>query len=66
MRLVTNEQVVGAVEFETTGPALRGETTVTISLADADGGTDVRAVHDGLPRGPSTADNEVGWWEALA
>jgi uncharacterized protein YndB with AHSA1/START domain len=66
VKLVTNEQVVEAVEFETTDPTLRGEMTITISLADADGGTDVLAVHDGLPRGLSTADNEVGWREALA
>ncbi len=39
---------------------------MTITLADADGGTDVLAVHDGLPRGLSAADNEVGWREALA
>jgi uncharacterized protein YndB with AHSA1/START domain len=66
VKLVTNEQVVEVVEFETTDPTLRGEMTITISLADADGGTDVLAVHDGLPRGLSTADNEVGWREALA
>jgi hypothetical protein len=56
-----NEQVVEVVEFETTDPALRGEMTITISLADADGGTDVLAVHDGLPRGLPSADNEAGW-----
>lgn len=67
LKLVTNEQVVEVVEFETTDPALRGEMTITISLADADGGgTDVLAVHDGLPRGVPTADNEAGWREALA
>jgi uncharacterized protein YndB with AHSA1/START domain len=66
VKLVTNEQVVEAVEFETTDPALRGEMTITITLADADGGTDVLAVHDGLPRGLPTADNEAGWREALA
>jgi uncharacterized protein YndB with AHSA1/START domain len=55
------------VEFETTDPSLRGEMTITIALADADGGTtDVHAVHDGLPRGVSTADNEVGWRSSLA
>jgi hypothetical protein len=48
-KLVTNEQVVEVVEFETTDPALRGEMTITITLADADGGTDVLAVHDRLP-----------------
>ena len=66
VKLVTNEQVVEVVEFETTDPALRGEMTITISLADAHGGTDVLAVHDGLPRGLSTADNEVGWRMSLA
>jgi hypothetical protein len=41
--------------------------TITISLADADGGgTDVLAVHDGLPSGVPIADNEAGWREALA
>lgn len=36
----------------------------TISLSDADGGTDFVAVHDGVPEGVSPADNEVGWREA--
>ena len=66
VKLVPNEQVVEVVEFETTDPAMRGEMTITITLADADGGTDVLAVHEGLPRGVPTADNEAGWREALA
>jgi uncharacterized protein YndB with AHSA1/START domain len=67
VKLVTNEQVVEVVEFETTDPALCGEMTITISLADADGGgTDVLGVHDGVPPGVPTADNEAGWAEALA
>src|SRR3990170_3477024 len=66
VKLVANEQVVEVVEFETADPALRGEMEITIALADADGGTDVLAVHDGLPRGLSTADNEVGWRMSLA
>ena len=66
VKLVPNEQVVEVVEFETTDPALRGDMTVTTTLTDADGGTDVLAVHDGLPRGVSPADNEAGWREALA
>ncbi len=66
VKLVTHEQVVEVDEFETTDPALRGEMTITITLADADGGTDLLAVHDGLPLGVSTADNEVGWRMSLA
>jgi hypothetical protein len=66
VKLVPNEQVVEVDEFETEDPALRGEMTITITLADADGGTDVFAVHEALPPGLSTADNETGWRMALA
>lgn len=66
VELVRNERIVEVVEFETDNPALRGEMTITISLADADGGTDVLAVHEGLPSGLSNADNETGWRAALA
>ena len=61
-----DELVVEVDEFETAGPAMRGEMTMTISLSDAEGGTELVAVHDGLPEGVSPADNEVGWQEALA
>src|SRR6266498_4748688 len=62
VKLVPDEKVVEVVEFETTDPALRGEMTITIALADAEGGgTDLLAVHDELPPGVPTADNEVGW-----
>ncbi|MBI5879670.1 MAG: SRPBCC family protein [Chloroflexi bacterium] len=66
VKLVPNKQVVEVDEFETTDPALHGEMTVTITLTDADGGTDVLGVHEGLPRGVSIADNELGWRLALA
>jgi uncharacterized protein YndB with AHSA1/START domain len=65
-KLGPNEQVVEVVEFETTDASLRGEMTITIALADADGGTHVLAVHDGLPPGLPTADNEAGWRSSLA
>lgn len=66
VKLVPNERVVEVVEFETADPALRGDMTITITLADADGGTEVLAVHDRLPRGLSAADNEAGWRSSLA
>jgi len=66
VKLVPNEQIVEVDEFETADPAMRGKMTVTITLTDADGGTDVLGVHDGLPPGVSTADNETGWRMALA
>jgi uncharacterized protein YndB with AHSA1/START domain len=66
VRLVPNELVVEVDEFETDDPALRGEMTSTISLSDADGGTELVAVHEGLPAGVSAEDNELGWRESLA
>jgi uncharacterized protein YndB with AHSA1/START domain len=65
VKLVPDEEIVEVVEFETTDPAMQGEMTITMSLADADGGTDIVAEHDGLPRGLSPADNEVGWRMSL-
>jgi len=66
VKLVPNEQVVEVLEFETTDPELRGEMTVTTTLADAGDGTDVLIVHEGIPRGVSAADNETGTRMALA
>jgi uncharacterized protein YndB with AHSA1/START domain len=65
VKLVTDELVVEVVEFETEDPMLKGEMTITITLADADGGTGLDAVHDGLPPGLSATDNETGWRMAL-
>jgi uncharacterized protein YndB with AHSA1/START domain len=65
VKLVPDEQIVEAVEFETADPAMRGEMTITYTLADANGGTAVLAVHDKLPPGVSAADNETGWRMSL-
>ena len=66
IKLVPDEEVVEVVEFETADLTLQGEMTITISLADAEGGTEVLAVHDRLPPGLSPADNEAGWRSSLA
>ena len=63
--LVPNERIVEVDEFETTDPALVGPMTITIALADADGGTELIATHEGLPPGVSVEDNESGWRMAL-
>jgi uncharacterized protein YndB with AHSA1/START domain len=64
-KLVADELIVEVLEFETEDPAMKGEMTIAVTLTDADGGTDLDAVHDGLPRGVSAADNEAGWRMAL-
>lgn len=64
-RLVPDEQVVEVLEFEAADPALRGAMTITTTLADADGGTEVRMAHDGVPDAVPAADNETGARMAL-
>jgi uncharacterized protein YndB with AHSA1/START domain len=65
VRLVPNELIVEADEFETDDPALRGEMTSTIRLTDSNGGTEIEATHEGLPPGVAAADNEMGWRMSL-
>lgn len=65
VKLVPHEQVVETVEFESPDPAMQGEMTISFRLVDRDGGTEVQAVHDGLPPGLSPADNETGWRSSL-
>ncbi|MEY9996436.1 uncharacterized protein YndB with AHSA1/START domain [Streptomyces sp. V4I8] len=66
VKLVPDERVVEEVEFETDDPALRGTMTMTTTLTDADGGTDVLVVHEGIPDVVPAADNETGTRMALA
>ncbi|MGY1603594.1 SRPBCC family protein [Geodermatophilus sp. SYSU D00815] len=65
--LVPDERVVEVDEFESDDPALRGAMTITVTLTDgAGGGTDLVAVHEGLPDVVRPEDNELGWRESLA
>jgi uncharacterized protein YndB with AHSA1/START domain len=66
IELIPNEKVVEVDEFETADPDLLGKMTITITLKDSKRGTDLLAVHDGLPKGVSSSANEIGWKEALA
>jgi uncharacterized protein YndB with AHSA1/START domain len=66
VKLVPDHQVVEQFEFETGDPALRGEMTMTTTLVEADGGTDVLIAHDGIPDAVPVADNETGTRMALA
>jgi uncharacterized protein YndB with AHSA1/START domain len=66
VKLVPNEQVVEVFEFETSKPELRGMMTMTTTLTDADGGTDVVVVQEGIPDSVPAADNETGTHMALA
>jgi uncharacterized protein YndB with AHSA1/START domain len=65
MKLVPGELVVQAIEFETDNPDMLGEMTVTFTLWDGNGGTELDAVHENVPPGVSPADNELGWTMSL-
>jgi uncharacterized protein YndB with AHSA1/START domain len=66
VKLVPDEQVVEVLEFETGDPDLRGQMTMTTTLTEADGGTNVLVVHEGIPDKVPVADNETGTRMALA
>lgn len=53
------------MEFETDDDLMRGEMTVTFTLIEADGGTEILAVHENVPPGIAPADNELGWRMSL-
>ncbi|MFC8078152.1 SRPBCC domain-containing protein [Streptomyces sp. NPDC057307] len=59
-RLVPDEQVVEVIEFETADPTMRGTMTMTTTLSDVEGGTEVLMVHAGVPDAVPVADNEMG------
>jgi len=65
-RLVQDEQVVEVLAFESDDPDLREQMTMTTSLRDAEGGTEVELVHDGVPDAVRPEDNETGSRMALA
>jgi uncharacterized protein YndB with AHSA1/START domain len=66
VKLVPNEQVVEVFEFETADAVLHGTMTMTTTLTEADDGTDVVVVHEGIPDSVPPADNETGTRMALA
>jgi uncharacterized protein YndB with AHSA1/START domain len=66
VRLVPDEMVVEVASFETDDPALAGEMTMTTTLVDADDGTDVTILHEGIPDVVPADQNEAGTRMALA
>lgn len=65
VELEPNEKVVQVMAFESDDTAMRGEMTVTFTLREVNGGTEVSAVHENLPLGISPDDNETGWRMSL-
>jgi uncharacterized protein YndB with AHSA1/START domain len=65
IRLVADEEVVEELEFETADPDLAGLMTMTFTLREVDGGTEVELHHEGLPDAVPPEDNATGTRMAL-
>lgn len=65
-RLVRDELITEEIEFETDDPALQGTMTLTTTLTEVPGGTEVRIRHEGIPDSIPAADNELGTQMSLA
>ena len=63
--LVPNEKIVEVIEFESDDPGFAGEMTMTVLLADVEGGTEVTMVYDKLPAAIRPEDNEAGTRSSL-
>jgi len=59
-KLVPDEQVVERIEFETDDPDLQGAMTMTWTLREVEGGTEVDLLHEGLPDVVPPEDNATG------
>ena len=60
VRLIPDEKIVEAIEFETQEPGFTGEMTMTVTLTDVAGGTEVTLLYENVPTGIRPEDNEAG------
>lgn len=60
VKLVPNEQIVWAVEFESADPSFAGEMIMSTTLTPANGGTQVTINCENIPCGIRPEDNEAG------
>ena len=65
LALVPDEQIVELIEFDSPDPRFAGEMTITTTLADVTGGTDVTILCQDIPPGIEPTDNELGTTQAL-
>ena len=65
LELVQDQRIVQRVEFETTDPAFAGAMTITWTLSDVPGGTDVAVLCENAPAGIRPSDHETGMRSSL-
>jgi uncharacterized protein YndB with AHSA1/START domain len=60
LELIPDERIVQLVEFESEDPAFAGPMTITWTLADVTGGTEVAIRCENAPEGIRPSDHEAG------
>jgi len=65
VELIPETKILEVVEFESQAPEFAGEMKIIVSLADADGGTEVTMLCQDIPPGIRPEDNEQGCKESL-
>ena len=59
-------RIVEVITFDTTDPAFAGEMTMTVTLAETNGGTEVTILFENIPPGIRPEDNDAGTRSSLA
>ncbi len=65
LELVPHERIRHTDAFETEDPAMKGEMTVTVTLREVPGGTEVDVVQEGIPKVIPLESARVGWTSSL-
>ncbi|MFC7157705.1 SRPBCC domain-containing protein [Halomarina halobia] len=65
VELVPHERIVQTDEFETDAPEMQSEMTVTITLEEVEGGTEVTVRQEGIPKPIPEEDAATGWGMSL-
>jgi uncharacterized protein YndB with AHSA1/START domain len=65
LALIPNERIVQQAEFESADPAFAGTMTITWSLADVPGGTEVTVLCENVPEGIREEDHRTGMTSTL-
>jgi uncharacterized protein YndB with AHSA1/START domain len=65
VELVPDAKIVEVAEFESQDPSFTCEMRMTVSFADANGGTEITILCEDIPKGIRPEDNELGCKESL-
>jgi uncharacterized protein YndB with AHSA1/START domain len=65
LELAPPTRIVQVITFDSSDPAFAGEMTMTVTLDDRDGATDVTIAFDHLPPGIRPEDNDAGTRSSL-